>query len=119
MRVGSLRFAAVRRIDWKDIFMVTWTRTLRTTSSERFLGQKGGQDAVAVDLHFLGNGTVAGTVILLDAAGLLESDIPKLLASLDEDFLPGVDLNSGNLTFTVVAGRVVGNYEACQSEQQS
>ena len=97
--------------------MVIWKRTLRTSSSERFLGQKAGQDAVAVDLHFLGDGTVAGTVIILDTAGLNESDIPKLLASLDEDFLPGVDLSSGNLTFTVVMGRVIGNYEACNAEQ--
>ncbi len=99
--------------------MVIWKRTLRTSSSERFLGQKAGQDVVAVDLHFLGDGTVAGTVIILDSAGLNESDVPKLLASLDEDFLPGVDLSSGNLTFTVVTGRVIGNYEACKAEQQA
>ncbi len=97
--------------------MVIWKRTLRTSSSERFLGQKDGQDAIAVDLHFLGDGTVAGTVIMLETAGLNEPDIPKLLASLDEDFLPGVDLSSGNLTFTVVTGRLVGNYEACKVEQ--
>jgi len=33
------------------------------------------------------------------------------LAELDQDWLPGVDLGSGRLTFTVVMGEVVGNYE--------
>jgi hypothetical protein len=95
--------------------MVTWKRTLRTSSSERFLGLKDGRDAVAVDLHFLADGSVAGTVILLEDAGIKEGDIPILLGELDEDFLPGVDLESGNLTYTVVIGKVVGNFEASKS----
>ncbi len=52
---------------------ITWKRTLRTTSSERFLAQREGRDAAAVDLHYLANGTVAGTVILLKDAGWKES----------------------------------------------
>jgi hypothetical protein len=91
---------------------VTWKRTLRTTSSERFLAQREGRDAAAVDLHYLANGTVAGTVILLKDAGWTESDAPALLGSLDEDFLPDVDLDHGNLNYTVVIGEVLGNYEA-------
>jgi hypothetical protein len=91
---------------------ITWKRTLRTTSSERFLAQREGRDAAAVDLHYLANGTVAGTVILLKDAGWNESDVPALLGSLDEDFLPDVDLDHGNLTYTVVLGEVLGNYEA-------
>ena len=91
---------------------ITWKRTLRTTSSERFLGQREGRDAAAVDLHYLANGTVAGTVILLKDAGWNESDVPALLSSLDEDFLPDVDLDHGNLNYTVVIGEVLGNYEA-------
>ena len=55
---------------------VSWKRTLRTTSSERFLAQ------------------------------------PALLGSLDEDFLPDVDLDHGNLNYTVVIGEVLGNFEA-------
>jgi hypothetical protein len=91
---------------------ITWKRTLRTTSSERFLGQREGRDAAAIDLHYLANGTVAGTVILLKDAGWNESDVPSLLGSLDEDFLPDVDLDHGNLNYTVVIGDVLGNYEA-------
>ena len=72
--------------------MMSWKRTLRTASSERFLLQRDGQDAAAVDLHYLANGTVSGTVILLKSAGWTEAEIPKLLKSLDDDFLPDVDL---------------------------
>ncbi|MFM1870758.1 MAG: hypothetical protein RL398_180 [Planctomycetota bacterium] len=89
-----------------------WKRTLRTASSERFLAVRGGKDVAAVDLHHLANGTVAGTVVLLEEANWREEDVPALLQSLDEDFLPDVDLDQGNLVYTVVMGRVVGNYEA-------
>lgn len=89
-----------------------WKRTLRSASSERFLAERNGKEVAAVDLHHLANGTVAGTVILLEEAGWNEQDVPSLLQSLDEDFLPDVDLERGNLIYTVVIGRVVGNYEA-------
>jgi len=84
--------------DSLEMTMITWKRTLRTASSERFLAVKDGKDAAAVDLHCLSNGTVSGTVILLKDAGWKEEDAPKLLASLDEDFLPDVDLARGTLT---------------------
>lgn len=89
-----------------------WKRTLRTSSSERFLATRDGKDAAAVDLHYLANGTVAGTVILLRDAGWQETEIPALLQSLDEEFLPDVDLEHGTLTYTVVRGEVLGNFEA-------
>ena len=92
--------------------MINWKRTLRTASSERFLATREGQDVAAVDLHYLANGTVSGTVILLKNAGWKEDDIPKLLQTLDEDFLPDVDLERGTLTYTVVMAEVVGNWEA-------
>ena len=88
-----------------------WKRTLRTASSERFLAVKDGKDVAAVDLHYLAGGMVAGTVVVLRGAGLTESDIEELLHDLDDQFLPDVDLETGNLTFTVVVGDVVGNYE--------
>ncbi len=95
---------------------ITWKRTLRTiTSSERFLAQREGWDAAAVDLHYLANGTVAGTVILLKEAGWNESNVPGLLGSLDEDFLPEVDLDLGNLSYTFVIGEVLGKYEALKN----
>jgi hypothetical protein len=94
---------------------LVWKRTLRTPSSERFLGLRSGADAVAVDLHYLADGTVAGTVILLAGVSWQEDEIPGLLARLDEDLLPGVDLGSGNLQFTVVRGELLGNWEAGES----
>ncbi len=86
---------------------LTWKRTLRTASSERFLAQRGGDDVAAVDLHYLANGTIAGTVIILKGSGLDESNIQALLSALDDEFLPDVDLEHGNLTYTVVLGEVL------------
>ena len=91
---------------------LTWKRTLRTPSSERFLAIRDGKDLAAVDLHYLTNGTVAGTVIILKDSGLDESNIQPLLSTLDDEFLPNVDLEHGNLTYTVVLGEVLGNWEA-------
>ena len=65
-----------------------------------------------MDLHYLANGTVAGTVIILKGSGLDESNIQELLSSFDEEFLPDVDLAEGNLSYTVVLGEVLGNWEA-------
>jgi hypothetical protein len=89
-----------------------WKRTLRTSSSERFLGVRDGTDSVAIDLHYLPDGTVAGTVTLLASAKIPDDEVPALLSTFDDDFLPGVDLATGNLTFTVIRGAVVGNFEA-------
>lgn len=95
-----------------------WKRTLRTPSSERFLAQQDGADVAAVDLHYLQNGSVAGTVILLKDAGLSETDIEALLSSLDDDMLPDVDLAEGNLSYTAVIGEVLGNWEVDASSIQ-
>lgn len=96
--------------------MFIWKRTLRTSSSERFLCVKDGREIAAVDMHYLQGGAAAGTVIVLSESGLAEGDIAALLHSLDDDMLPGVDLDTGNLTFTVVQGHVVGNYEGTHDE---
>lgn len=92
--------------------MIQWKRTLRTPSSERFLATQEGREVPAVDLHYLANGTVSGTVILLKDAGWKEADVPALLSALDDDFLPDVDLAHGTLTYTVILGEVLGDYEA-------
>ncbi len=63
-------------------------------------------------VYLLANGTVAGTVILLHDSGLKDADIEPLLSSLDDEFLPDVDLAHGNLTYTIVRGEVLGNWEA-------
>ncbi len=97
--------------------MYIWKRTLRTPSSERFLCLKGGQEIAAVDMHYLPGGSAAGTVILLEDASISEAEIGALLHSLDDDMLPGVDMDTGDLTFTVVQGRVVGNFEGAHDEK--
>ena len=66
-------------------------------------------------MHYLASGTVSGTVILLKSAGWTEAEIPKLLTSLDDDFLPDVDLDRGTLAYTVVLGELVGVFEAEQA----
>jgi len=91
---------------------ITWKRTLRTPSSERFLAQRDGKDVAAVDIHYLANGHASGTVVLLREAGWKEEDVPGMLSSLDDNFLPDVDLTLGTLTYTVVIGEVMGNFEA-------
>jgi hypothetical protein len=98
--------------------VVTWKRTLRTGSSERFLALRDGLEAAAVDLHYLPSGHASGTVVLLKSAGWTEAEVPALLASLDEGFLPDVDLRAGTLTYTVVMGEVVGNFEAAEGAPQ-
>jgi hypothetical protein len=56
--------------------------------------------------------SIPGTVILLKDSGLDESNIQSLLSALDDEFLPVVNLEHGNLTYTVVLGEVLGNWEA-------
>lgn len=100
--------------------MFKWKRTVRTSSSERFVAVRDGGNAgrpvevAAVDLHYMNDGTVSGTVVLIQGVGedWSEVRIPDLLASLDEDFLPDVDLARGNLLYTVVLGEVIGSYQA-------
>ena len=96
--------------------MMQWKRTLRTPSSERFLLLRDGKEAAAVDLHYLASGTVSGTVILLKSAGWTEEEIPQLLKSLDDDFLPDVDLDRGTLAYTVILGELIGVFEAESSD---
>ena len=91
---------------------IRWTRTLRTQSSERMLGQVDGRDAIAVDIHHLANGQVVGTVIVLDDAPLSDVDLPEILRRLDEDFLPGVEIENGGVIFSVVRGKFIANFES-------
>jgi hypothetical protein len=94
--------------------MIHWRRTLRTPHSERFLAVRKGVEIAAVDLHYLPSGHASGTVVLLRSAQLGEDDVPRLLQSLDEGFLPDVDLRAGTLTYTVVSGDILGTYEASE-----
>ena len=95
---------------------IHWKRTLRTQSSERFLAVENGREIAAADLHYLPSGHVAGTMILLATAapdgGWSEQAIMEVLRSLDDDYLPDVDIDEGNLTYTVVTANILGNFEA-------
>jgi len=88
------------------------TRTLRTAHSERFLLAEPGAPAecAVLDVHYLANGTVRGTVVVFEGAGVSEADVPALLQRIDEQLLPDVQLDDATLEFTVVVGRVLGAY---------
>lgn len=83
-------------------------RTLRTPNSERFLLNAAGSDVAALDVHYLPNGTVDGTLIILDEKKLPEESIPDILTQIDDQIFPHVSLKEGNLHFTVVIGRTLG-----------
>ena len=88
-----------------------YSRTVRTGSSERFLIQSdAGHDAAALELHYLGDQRVVGTLILLDERIFPESKVPDLLKEIDEKLLPDVSIEDGKLSFTVVAGHIVGTF---------
>ena len=96
--------------------MLRWKRTLRTSSSERFVAVRDGvggepREVALADLHYLKDGTVSGTIVLDRSAGWTEEQVPDLLASLDEDMLPNVDQALGNLHYTVIMGETLGSYE--------
>jgi hypothetical protein len=96
---------------------ITWKRLVRTLSSERFIAVRDGQDVAAVDVHYLGNGHVTGTVFLFSAAGWREADVEPLLRSLDDTMLPDVDVDEGSLSYTVVHGDVWGQFEATKDAE--
>lgn len=90
-----------------------FTRTLRTASSERYLLQLDEQrDAAALDLHFLDDGSVAGTLTLLDERHAADAAVQEILKTIDELLLPMASLDDRNLNFTIVVGRLVGNFVA-------
>lgn len=87
--------------------MLRWKRTVRTTTSERFLAVRDGREVARADLHYLRTGGIDATIVLDKAAGWSEEQIPDLLASLDEELLPTVDAAAGNLKYAVVLGELV------------
>ena len=89
-----------------------FVRTLRTQSSERFIIQScDGQDAAAVDVHYLADGSVVGTLIIVDHTLLADGNTQALLQFIDESLLPMVSLDEKNLSFTVVKGEMIGQFE--------
>ncbi|MCA9067622.1 MAG: hypothetical protein KDA84_01780 [Planctomycetaceae bacterium] len=90
---------------------IGFVRTIRSTSSERFLLQSDlGEEIAALDLHFLDNGSVFGTLILFDDKLSRSEIVEEILSQVDEVLLPMASLNEESLTFTVVAGKVIGDF---------
>lgn len=96
--------------------MIRWKRALRTTSSERFVALRGPRAVATADLHYPMDGRVVGLVVLDEGAGWTEEQIPDLLATLNEDLLPGVDTSRGSLSLMVVIGEVVGQSESAAGD---
>ncbi len=90
---------------------IQFTRTLRTSSSERFLiHADSGKDVAALDLHYLDLQRVVGTLIVVDSSAISEDKVPDLLREIDENLLPDASLEDGKLSFTVVSGKIIGTF---------
>ncbi len=85
-------------------------RLLRTPHSERFILQKDTKDAAVLELHYMSDGKVSGTLIIFEGDGIKEKDVPALLTHIDEVLLPEVSIRENNLSFTVVIGKVIGSF---------
>ncbi len=91
---------------------IAFSRALRTASSERFiLHEADGREVGAVDLHYCDDGTVSGTVILLEESLAVEETVLHILNAIDDILLPNVSMADNDLAFTVISGKVVGTFE--------
>ena len=96
---------------------INFTRLLRTSSSERYLLHIDGVgDDAALDLHYLSDNSVAGTLIILDEQYASEKVVAEIVEEIDKVLLPNVSLEEGNLSFTVVQGAVLGSFTGEKSE---
>lgn len=92
---------------------VRFTRAIRTATSERYLIHIDGDgDDAVLELHYQDDGTVAGTLIVLDKQYAAKDAIAELLQEADRLLLPNVSLDQGNVVFTVVKGTVIGEFRA-------
>ncbi len=87
-------------------------RTLRTPSSERFILRRDSADFASLDLHYLPRGSVHGTLVILEEAGLGEAEIHALLQVIDERLLPEVALDQHDRAFSVIVGKSLGAFRA-------
>ena len=86
-------------------------RIVRTPSSERhILLDDKRREFAALELHYLPDGKVAGTLILFEDSKYPEAQVPALLEQIDDELLPEASLSAHNLSFTVVVGRVLGSF---------
>lgn len=87
-------------------------RTVRTLTSERFLLQSNAAEEGAVlDVHYLADGNVIGTVVILDDSLLTQETMQALMRFVDESLFPAVSFDEKTLSFTVVHGKMIGHFE--------
>ncbi len=92
---------------------VRFTRAIRTSSSERYLIHIDGDgDDAVLELHYLTDGTVAGTLIVLDKKYASKEAAAEILQEADRLLLPTASLTAGNLVFTAVKGSLIGEFKA-------
>lgn len=70
-----------------------------------------GRDVASLDVHYLGDGSVVGTLVILCDSVSAEDEIKAVLQYFDESLLPMASLDEKNLSFTVLRGHLVGQYE--------
>lgn len=87
-------------------------RTIRTQTSECFLIRSATvQDIAFLSIHYLADGSVFGTVIVVDQSLHAETKTQDLLEFIDETLLPMASLDEKNLSFMVVKGEVIGQFQ--------
>ncbi len=97
---------------------IRFTRAIHTVSSERYLIHIDGEgDDAVLDLHYLANNSVVGTLIVLDKQYATKEAAARILEEADRALLPNASLDAGNLVFTVVKGAVVGEFKAAPDTQ--
>lgn len=89
-----------------------FVRTLRTQTSERFLLQSdASQDAAVLDVHYLIDGNVTGTLVIVDDSLLIQETMQALMQFIDESLFPTASFDEKSLSFTVVQGKLIGQFE--------
>jgi hypothetical protein len=66
--------------------------------------------AAFADRDYSHVGSAAGTAFLFEDGGIADDRVPEFLQCFDEALLPEASLDEHNLSFTVVRGRVLGDF---------
>ena len=90
----------------------SFVRTLRTQTSERFLLQSDtASDVAMLDAHYLVDGSVVGSLVIMDDTLVSPETVQLMLESIDERLFPAASLNDKTLSFSVFHGTPIGQFE--------